>query len=256
MRLIRGLSNDEYRAAHGWSKSDLDLLAKSPCLVEWSRNAPRGSSDSVDLGTHLHCLILEPERFAVDYVAAPKFDLRTKAGKAEAEMFHSASEDGGKIVLDAETADTLQAMLGSVKAHPAARNLLFEAAGESEVSIFSEISGVKVKCRPDRMLKSPVLVDVKKTADIETFAKSIRQFRYDVQAAFYSDIAARFYGVLPEFYLVAVGEKRQIGRHPVRVFKLPSEKVEYAREKYLRDLELAKEVDVFGAGFHVETIDF
>ena len=35
------LTNSEYRAQRGYSKSDLDLIHKSPALLEWKKNAYR-----------------------------------------------------------------------------------------------------------------------------------------------------------------------------------------------------------------------
>ena len=53
---------------------------------------------------------------------------------------------------------------------------------------------------------------------------------------------------------VVVGEKRSIGRHPVRVFELPSELVEKGRAEYLENLESAREYDDFGVGLEIEEL--
>ena len=79
--LTTELTNSEYRQVKAWSNSDLSNINKSPALVEWNKNAPTVGSESVDLGTHIHCALLEPDVFAADYVKMPEFDKRTKAGK-------------------------------------------------------------------------------------------------------------------------------------------------------------------------------
>ena len=248
------LTNTEYRAQRGVSKSDLDLIHKSPALLERARNAPSVGSDEVELGTHVHCAILEPEAFAAEYIKRPSFDRRTKDGKAGADAFDATMAGSGKIILDADTYDMVIAMRDSVLAHPTARDLL-TGDGISESSIFGELEGVRVKCRPDRLIREHnILVDVKKTASIHDFRKSAIKFRYRVQHAFYSDIYEQLTGVKPRFVFVVVGEKREIGRHPVRVWELDEVDVEAGRREYLDDLAIAKEVEQFGCGLHIERL--
>ena len=251
------LTNDEYRSTPHWSSSDLSNINKSPALVEWNKNCPTVGSDSVDLGTHLHCALLEPDVFASDYIKMPEFDGRTNAGKLAKQSFTDNMKASNKILLDHDAYEMVIAMRDSALAHPVANKLL-TASGQSEISIFSEINGLKVKCRPDRIPDHKhfghMLVDVKKTADIDTFAKSAINFRYHVQHPFYSDIYKRLTGALPRFIFVVVGEKRSIGRHPVRVWELPGELVEKGRAEYLEDLESARELQDFGCGLDIEEL--
>ena len=74
-----------------------------------------------------------------------------------------------KIILDhVEHDQQVLAMRDSILAHPVARKLL-TSPGQSEVSIFGELQGLKVKCRPDRVVDPEafggqhILIDVKKT---------------------------------------------------------------------------------------------
>ena len=64
--LTTALTNHEYRQVKAFSKSDLDLVHKSPALLEWSKNAPQGESDTGSTGTGTHSALLEPELFATD----------------------------------------------------------------------------------------------------------------------------------------------------------------------------------------------
>ena len=247
------LSNSEYRAVNRIAKSDLDLIHQSPALLEWARNAPSVGSEEVDLGTHVHCAILEPDVFAGTYRKAPAGG-RTAADKARVEAFAEHCKAGGKICLDADTYDMVIAMRDSVLAHPTARNLL-TGDGISESSIFGELEGVRVKCRPDRLIRERnILVDVKKVDAIEHLARSVQQFRYFVQASFYSDIYEQWTGHKPRFIFVAVGQRRSIGRHPVRVFELDQSDIEDGRQEYMEDLELVREMEEFGIGMHVEVL--
>lgn len=254
--LTTELTNSEYRTVKAWSNSDLSLVHNSSALVEWNKNNPALGSDSVDLGTHVHCALLEPDVFEKDYVTIPDFE-NTKAGRESSQAF--MRNMAGKWVLDFKTHDSVIAMRDSVLAHPVAHHLL-TSPGVSEASIFGMINGLNVKCRPDRIVDADkfgqhVLVDVKKTACIDKFIYSVRDFRYHVQAAYYSDIYKQLTGHESRFVFVVVGEKKSIGRHPVRVWELPQEVVDIGRTAYLSDLELAREYESFGCGVDIEKLD-
>lgn len=259
--LTTALTNDEYRAQRGISKSELDLANKSVALIDWSRNCPTDGSRSIDLGTDVHCACLEPDVFAKDYVKMPEFG-SGKAATEKVEQFKQNME--GKIVLTTTEYEQVIAMRDSVLAHPVA-NMLLTSEGISEASIFSEMaladgSKIRVKCRPDRIVDPSVfgqhiLVDVKKTADIDKFHWSVRDFRYHVQDAYYSDIYKQYSGHAPRFIFIVVGEKRSIGRHPVRVFELDTETKHKGRDAYKKDLETVSEYQEFGCGLDVEQLD-
>lgn len=251
------LSNDEYRRVNAYSKSDLDLIHKSPSLIEWSRSANSDGSEAVERGTTLHCAVLENDEFKSRYVRMPDYDLRSSAGRANAESFCETTEKYGKQILTAKEYDLVLAMRDSIMAHPTARAYL-ESNCRNEHSIFWEHEGLRLKCRPDCLpdaeVFGPVIVDVKKIADIDHLQRSIRQFRYYVQAPFYQAGYQALYGEIPKFVFIAVGEKRSIGRHPVRVFELPLEWMEKGRDEYLADLEIVKEIEEFGIGNGVEVL--
>lgn len=251
---VIGLTNDEYRAQRGYSKSDLDLIHLSPAMLEWSRKAPSVGSEAVDLGTHVHCAVLEPDVFDSTYRKAPA-GRSTQADRAQFDAFLASCKANDKIALDSDTYDMVIAMRDSIMAHPTARELL-TSPGVSESSIFGELEGVRVKCRPDRIVEGRhILVDVKKVDAIEHIAKSVQQFRYYVQAAFYSDIYEQLTSHKPRFIFVAVGQRRSIGRHPVRVLELEQAWVDAGRKEYLEDMERVREMEAFGAGMHVEVLE-
>ena len=251
------LTNDEYRAQKGISKSELDLAHESVALLEWNKNNPAPGSESVDLGTHIHCALLETDVFDREYIKVPDFE-KNKAGREKRDAFVERIGDS-KIVLDTETYLQVCAMRDSVLAHPVA-NMLLTSKGISEASIFGEINGLKVKCRPDRIVDPEVfgqhiLCDVKKTADIDKFHWSARDFRYHVQDAYYSDIYKQYSGHTPRFIFIVVGEKRSIGRYPVKVYELDTETKHKGRDDYTQDLETVREYQDFGIGLDVQELD-
>lgn len=58
------ISNEDYHAGDGVSKSQLDMVAKNPALLKWVQAAPEDEEkkSALDMGTALHCLLLEPWR--------------------------------------------------------------------------------------------------------------------------------------------------------------------------------------------------
>ena len=253
------LTNDEYRQVKARSNSDISMILQSPALLEWAKNTPTDGSEAVDRGTHLHCAVLEPDVFEKTYVAVPDFE-KTAAGRLLKAGFMASMEGSNKIILDHLSYKQVIAMRDSILAHPVANQLL-TSLGQSEVSIFGEIQGLKVKCRPDRIVDPAsfngkhFLIDVKKTADIDKFIYSVRDFGYHRQQAFYSDIYFQLTGHRPRFIFVVVGEKRSIGRHPVRIWELPEDVVDIGRAQYLEGLEKSREYDEFGCGLDIERLD-
>lgn len=234
------ISNEQYHSGPGISKSQLDDIAESPATYIWRKTAPVDTEklQALDMGTALHCLLLEPDEFAKRFIIAPAFNRRTTAGKeAEAEFLQGCA-DTGKTVMDAEDGRKLQLMRDSVMAHPDASSLL-ELEGYSEASIYwkDNETGELCRCRPDRMLRNyPIILDVKKVDDMGRFERHVEEFRYHVQNAMYCDGYANQFGEQPEFYFIAVSSSIECGRYPVRVRPLGTKWAEDGYELYRRDL--------------------
>src|SRR5581483_10081660 len=97
------LTNEEYHAHRATSHSTLEMFRRSRKLyhaIHVARTMDRPEpTAAMQLGTHVHCAVLEPERFEAEYVYAPKCDRRTTAGKAAYAEFCAAT--AGKTVIDA-----------------------------------------------------------------------------------------------------------------------------------------------------------
>lgn len=81
------MTNSEYHANKAVSKSDLDLINRSPLHYINAVKNPKEQTESMLFGSVVHKLVLEPETFAAEYIAAPKCDRRTKEGKARWQEF-------------------------------------------------------------------------------------------------------------------------------------------------------------------------
>lgn len=119
---------------------------------------------SMLLGTALHALLLEPEKFGELVAVAPNVDGRTKEGKAAKERFAEIS--AGKAIITTEQMATVQGMADGVQRNCMAADLL-SAVGRSELSIrwTDESTRLECKARFDRVLDCGVAVDVKTTID-------------------------------------------------------------------------------------------
>lgn len=234
------IPNEAYHSGAGVSKSQLDDIAINPAVFQWRRNAPQDDEklQALDMGTALHCLLLEPQEFDQRFIKAPPFNRRTNAGKDAEAAFLADCRHTGKTVLDHEDHRKLMLMRDSAFAHPAARWLL-EADGHQEASIYwdDEETGELCRIRPDRFLTwQPVIVDVKKVADMARFARHVEEFRYHVQDAMYRDGFYQHFNEYPQFVFIAVSESIDCGRYPVRTFQLHSEDVDAGHQLYRRDL--------------------
>lgn len=233
------ISNEDYHAGDGVSKSQLDMVAKNPALLKWVQAAPEDEEkkSALDMGTALHCLLLEPGEFDKRFIVSPKFDRRTKQGKADEEAFLRDVADMGITVLDAEQWRKLELMRDSAMAHPAARWML-EAPGYCEASMYwnDEETGELCRIRPDKWLNEHnMIVDVKKVADMDRFARHIEEFRYHAGR----NVPRRRnegYWSAAWFFFLAVSESIDCGRYPVRVFGLDAPDVDAGHALFRRDL--------------------
>lgn len=146
--------------------------------------------------------------------------------------------NGHRTVLTQEQWDQLHAMKSAVMAHPAARALLTGKPGKAEQSVFwiDEATGELCRCRPDFWREDGIIVDVKTTDDAspEGFAKSIANWRYDVQHPFYCDgVKAATGSDVRAFLFLAVEKKAP---YAVGVYALDAESVAIGRAQYQRDL--------------------
>ena len=207
------LTNAEYHAHEAISKSDLDVARKSGIhFLDKKEGPPRASTPTFDFGTAFHAAVLPGEDFSQTAVRMPK-EITSKATKAGKEF---AKEHEGKIILNHSDSYALDQMMLSVSQHPAASGLLNgELKGKSEQSFFCTDTGeteLELKCRPDFMLDDgSLIIDIKTTTDASPngFKKSLANFRYYVQAAWYLHVVEKATGRRPEAFIFVAVEKER-----------------------------------------------
>lgn len=235
----RDLSNEAYHKGPGVSKSQLDLIHKSPALFQWNQAAPEDEEKkaALNIGDAVHAILLEPHRFGDEYVIAPECDRRTKVGKQQYEEFEASITN--QTVLTADEGRKVHLIRESVMAHPHARWLI-EAEGDAEASIYwkERSTGLLARCRPDKTIPSlGWIADVKTTADMDRFARSVYEYRYHVQDPFYCDGYEAQFGEQPAaFVFLVVSTSIECGKYPVRLFTLDHEAKQIGRDTYLEDM--------------------
>lgn len=181
----KDLSNKDYHADDAIGSTMLKIYAECPQKFIHTRCSEPESTDSMDLGTAVHCLVLTPENFDEEVRIAPHCDKRTKEGK---ETWAHFCESSAKLVITEAQYAIAVAIAAAVYAHPEASRLINQTGLEFEHSGFWDDPGTGIQCkyRPD-IRSSNWIADLKTTSDASTsgFSRSIAQYGYHVSAAHY-----------------------------------------------------------------------
>lgn len=224
-----GVPNEVYHAAPGISKSGLDLVHKSP--AHYAHRKPFDPTPAMRIGTAVHCAVLEPDRFATEYVVVDSKDRRQKAYKDAVE------EHGVELVLLPNEAEDIRAIQDAAHGRSGVRPLV-SAEGWRELSAFAKDpeTGVQVRCRYDLLAADGFAVDLKTARDVfpRGFERSIASYRYHVQVAFYSDVYEWITGEkLTEFWLLVV---EATAPYTVIPYRLDDAAIEQGRIDYRKNL--------------------
>jgi hypothetical protein len=199
---------EQYHALSAIGHSGLVRIMRSPAhLRDYLSNAPE-PTPAMQLGTAFHTALLEPDAFVQQFVVAPRFDRRTKEGKAAAEAWDA--DNAGKTPLTADQMATIQLMSSSVRAHAGAARLLESGLAEMSGFWIDRETGIECKCRPDFLAMAGEMatgiVDVKTCCDASAdgFSRAIANLGYDLQAALYQDGLKALTGRELPFYFVAI----------------------------------------------------
>ncbi|MCG5279844.1 PD-(D/E)XK nuclease-like domain-containing protein [Providencia rettgeri] len=234
------ISNEDYHNGLGISKSQLDLINEMPAEYIWSKDAPIDEEKikPLEIGTALHCLLLEPDEYYKRYKIGPDVNRRTNEGKKKEKEFFDMCEKEGITPITHDDNRKLMIMRDSALAHPIAKWCL-EADGVSESSIYwtDKETDVLCRCRPDRIITAHnYIVDVKSSGDIEKFDYEYYNYRYHVQDAFYSDGYKEVTGITPTFLFLVVSTKIDCGKYPVRTYVMSEEAKSAGRTAYKHNL--------------------
>jgi len=230
--IIRNMPNDEYHAHNSISKSGLDLVARSPAHYRYQEK--REPSRAMVIGSAIHAAILEPEVFASKYML-----LRDVKDRRASEYKQAVAVYGEEFVLTGKESDYVAGMQESVRTSRSIMTLL-EKDGDAELSVFTKdpVTGVEVRCRFDWLTKCGIPLDLKKTQDArpDAFGRSVYNYRYHVQEAFYRDVWKWETGDSIDRMRFAAIEERM--PHATMVYKLDDEALNEGRRLYREALNL------------------
>lgn len=224
-----GLSYEDYDKIDALRQSWLSRLADSPAHLKWHLDHTEEESeesDALKFGGAFDTAVFFPEEFARQYVVMPKFDRRTKEGKASVAAFEF-DNTGKKFLSEREYQDVL-AMARSVTQSKAAMSLLTNAEYQLTIVWTDDATGVRCKSRLDAY-NGPLLTpfDLKTTRCVRAFRRSISDYGYHRQAAMYME-ACKQAGLDAEHFCFIAVDK--IPPFPVKVLRLSDLDIKQAWE--------------------------
>ncbi len=256
------ISNEDYHHGPGISKSGLDLIDRSPAHYQAHKQHPKPSTPAMAIGTALHCLVLEPDKFDKEFVKfpddAPKRPTvaQFNAKKSSIETLKAidfwenfAIKNEGKTVITGyKSGDdkfwkpgdwgTIHRMRDAVMSHSIASALLDYGMGKAEQTVYWVDQETKklCKCRPDFLNETHnIAIDLKTTEDASysEFARSVLKYRYHVQNAFYVDGLREAGRPVDAFVFIAVEKQPP---YAVGVYVLDSEARRVGKIQYRENL--------------------
>ena len=235
------MDNAAYHAHPAVSKSHLDLVARSP-LHYWARYIdPKRElpepTPAMRIGTALHTHVLELSCWDEEIAVAPgDINRRTKEGREQWAAFEAAAAK--KTVITADDAAQVMAMGRAVMRHPAAAMLL-GLPGKAETTYMwtDATTGLECKCRPDWLTDDgSIVVDLKttKSARVQDFKRSVADYRYHCQAAWYLNGLEQATGRRPDQFIFICVETT--APYAVAVYAADAEMVDRGHQQAMRDL--------------------
>lgn len=235
-------SYEVYAKEHGVRQSDLKLLARSPAHMRYALDNPEPSTLDQDIGNVFDIAVFQPDKLSESCAIRPSKYPATEKNVTVMRDWHSGATYCKEWLAKAkmyslpiiphDRYENILRMRDAVLKFPAAAFLLKQ--GKSGLSLYCEDSetGLQLKARPDWMTGS-VIPDLKSTNDAspQAFSKTIANFGYDIQAAFYLDIANTL-ALKKDCFAFIVCEKDP--PFAVAVYQIFPEDVEIGRQKYRR----------------------
>jgi hypothetical protein len=230
-----GLDEQVYhRDPDSLSVSGAKTLLRCPALFKWQQEHPV-HKDVFDVGSAAHALVLG--------VGAPLevIDAANWMTKAAKEARDEARAEGRTPLLTADY-ERVQAMADALSSHTLAMRLLSQ--GEPEVSAFcpDEETGVTRRARFDWL--GPRWVTDYKTAasvdprDLAGRYGAVSKWKYDMQAAWYTDIARDLGRTVDTFAFIFQTKEPP---YLVTVAVVPDDDLDDARERNRRALALFRD---------------
>jgi exodeoxyribonuclease VIII len=234
------LSFERYTSLERVNISHLKEMARSALHYHYRATNPRGDTKAMSFGRSVHTAILEPERFASEYVVWDQLtesgELRPRRGKAW-DAF--VSFNPGKTIIRLDEYNFACAVRDAVRAKPVAMKYL--ADGQPEVSMVWEDAATSTPCKGrldwvTRIDGDDVIVGIKKTRDLDPrrFSQQAASLLYYLQWGFYHDGYFASAGRTPRVVEVVVEAEAPFD---CVVYLIPPEVIDRGRDEYRALLE-------------------
>jgi hypothetical protein len=225
---------EEYRKHPALNFSLAKHLLDSPAHFKAAQDEESEPSEAMILGTLTHAFVLENKDMRDEYALKPDgMSFATKEGKA----WRDAQT---KPILADEKAQRIPLCADSLAKSRAVRKLL-KLCPNRETPIICQYRGIEIKALLD-MHDVGLIADFKTAMDCakRPFAWKIRDYHYDMQAAWYQVAHAAKYEISEPapFYWLAVELKQPFARS---IFKASDSLIESGLAKMDKAIELYKE---------------
>ena len=232
-------SFEKYKAANGANQSVLKKLSHSPAHLRYYLDHPEPPSRDLIMGRVFDVAIFEPDKLETCcHVIPTHYDGKDgrkpwHGGATFCKEWIAAHQDKEQLSSADFTAVLL--MRDSVTRHPAACAALTQGGGGYSLYCEDSETGLQLKARPDWM-SGEVIIDLKSCQDAseEGFASTIAKFGYDIQAAFYLDLAGKLKLGKERFWFICCEKEPP---YAVAVHELGPRSIETGRSKYRRYLQ-------------------
>ena len=247
--MLKKMSDKEYFSLPAASNSFLVRLSKSLAHAK----IPMIPTPAMKTGTMIHRYFLEPEVFANTYVLELPLDKRTKEYKA------FRADNKGKILYsgkDQEMLDGIEKVMAEYRLTTPGEENPFEIEKKpdlpcinvrdiiknsvTEVAGFWKQDGIDCKMKIDAIYDKTLLIDLKKTYDVEQFKWSVKKYKYYRQAALYLSGYKAITGIDATFLFLAIESSAPYG---VKGFTLSKELLSQGQVENSEALWLYKNIN-------------
>lgn len=235
------LPSDVYHALPGVSISRLKELQRSALHYRYRVENPK-QSNALRLGTAAHCAVLEPERFAREFVAWARRAENGNLCPRKGQYWDAfVAENPGRTIITEDEWQLAHTIAGAVRADPLAMRYL--EAGEPEVTMQWELEAESdmhgrqtFACRGradwlTRVDGEHYVVGLKSARDCRPFifGSAAYKLSYHLQWAWYLDGYRTLAGVTPKMREIVVESEAP---HDVVVYDIPEDVIEQGRADY------------------------
>lgn len=180
--IIPDMTAEAYHAHPALGSTGARVIANQ-CPAAYRYAVPVAKTE-FDVGTAAHLLVLPPRQFDETVTIIDADSYRTKA----AQEARDAARKAGRTPLILPQLQAVQAMRDAVWRHPIAGKAFLNGVAEQSMFWTDPETGVRCKVRPDWLPDgTDYLIDLKTSmsADPADFARSVWNYGYHVQAAWY-----------------------------------------------------------------------